>query len=270
MSVVRVNGIDINYEVTDFTDPWAEPETILLHHGFARSLRFWYRWVPQLCRHYRVVTFDSRGCGKTTVPPEDLRFSADELADDAIGLLDALKIDRVHWGSEASGGIVGINAALRHPQRLASLTMCNTPIKLPKATNDLFVEEDVRKYGTAHWARKSATNRFDMNALQDGYLEWSIAEHGKTPAQVAIAIHGMLMDADNWPLLPEIKVPTLMIAGDGSKIAPLEEMKKMSDRIPGARLVVFEGYGQGIAFSQTDRCVAEMLKFLAELRGIAG
>ena len=61
MSKVHVNGIDIHYEITDFCDPWRKPPTILLHHGFARNLNFWYRWVHALSRDYRVLTFDSRG-----------------------------------------------------------------------------------------------------------------------------------------------------------------------------------------------------------------
>lgn len=262
MPTVRVKDIDIHYQITDFTDPWTKPETILLHHGFARNLRFWYRWVPLLCRDYRVLTMDSRGCGKTTVMPEGYPYSLDELGDDAVGLLDALDIDRVHWGAEASGGIVGINVAVRHPQRIASLTLCNTPIKLPQTTNDSFVEEDVRKYGTGHWARSSAPRRFDIDKLGVGYLEWSIAEHNLTPPQVSVGIHHMLAVADSEPLLPRLKAPTLILAGESSKIATIDQVREMERLIPQAKVVVFKGYSQGIAFSNPDSCAAEMLWFI--------
>ena len=265
MPTVRVKDIDINYEVTDFTDPWRKPETILLHHGFSRSLRFWYRWVPQLCRDYRVLTFDSRGCGKTTVPPKDYTFSLDQMGDDAVDLLDVLGIERVHWGAEASGGIVGINVGGRYPNRLASLTMCNTPIKLPQATNDSFDEENVLKHGTGYWARSSAPHRFDLDKLDDGYLEWSIAEHNLTPPHVAVGVHNMLSVADSYTVLPKLKTPTLILAGESSKIATIDQVREMEQRIPHAKVVVFKGYGQGIAFSNSDACATAMRDFIRAL-----
>lgn len=262
---VRVRDIEIHYQITDFTDPWTKPQTVLLHHGFARNLDLWYAWVPLLCRDFRVVTFDSRGCGDSTVPPEGYRYSVDELANDAVALMDALGLDRVHWGAEASGGIVGIHAAIRFPQRIASLTLCNTPVKIPQATHDIFVAEEVRKFGTGYWARKSAPNRFDTGKLSEGYLEWSIAQHDRTRPHAAIAIHEMLQTADSWPVLPDLKVPVLVLAGDGSKIATLDEMEKMVKRIPDAKLVVFKGYGQGIAFSNSEACAAAMRDFIRVL-----
>ena len=62
---MRVGDIDIEFDVADYTDPWAdgEPQTILFHHGFCRNLDFWSGWVPELARHYRVLRFNSRGCG---------------------------------------------------------------------------------------------------------------------------------------------------------------------------------------------------------------
>lgn len=265
MPTIRVNDIDINYEITDFTDPWTKPETILLHHGFARNLRFWYRWVPLLCRDFRVVTMDSRGCGKTTVPPKDYKFSLDQMGDDALGFMDALGLERVHWGAEASGGIVGINVGVRYPQRLASLTMANTPIKLPQATNDSLDEEQVAKHGTGHWARSSASRRFDIDKLQPGYLEWSIAEHNLTPPNVAIGVHHMLGAADSRSVLSKLKAPTLVLAGESSKIATIDQVRDMEKLIPQAKVVVFKGYSQGIAFSNSEACATEMLKFLKAL-----
>ena len=59
----------MHYEVDDFTDPWRQPETILLLHGNAESGLAWYGWVPALARHYRVVRPDMRGFGQSTPMP---------------------------------------------------------------------------------------------------------------------------------------------------------------------------------------------------------
>ena len=64
----RVGDIDIHYELVDYTAPWrtTPPETVLLHHGYARNMMFWQGLLPLLASEYRVLRFDARGCGETT------------------------------------------------------------------------------------------------------------------------------------------------------------------------------------------------------------
>jgi len=260
---IRVGDLDIHYHIADYTDPWRTPDTVLLHHGFARNMEFWRPWVPLLARDYRLLRFDSRGHGRTTVPPPATAYTLAAMVADAVGLMDALCIERVHWAAEASGGIVGMAVALAHPQRVASLTLCNTPFRLLKATNDLFVTEEVEKYGVGYWARKTLGNRINADKVPAGWVEWSIAEIDKTPAHIAIAEHIMLEQGDLYPRLREIRQPVLIMAGAEGKIAPKEHMQQMRAQLPDARLQLFEGYGQGIAFMLPERCVNEMRAFLS-------
>jgi pimeloyl-ACP methyl ester carboxylesterase len=265
MPIARVDDIDINYEITDFTDPWTKPETILLHHGFMRNLRFWYQWVPLLCRDYRVLTMDARGAGQTTIPAESYKFTRDQMGDDAVGLMDALGVERVHWGAEGQGGIVGINVGARYPDRLASLTLCNTPIKTPQASRNTFEEQNVWEHGVAHWARQTAAWRFDVDKLPAGFLEWSIAEAGRMPPHIARAPADMKGTTDGRDILKDLKAPTLVLAGESSKVASLDQVREMEALIPQAEVVVFEGYSQGIAYSNAEACAAHMLQFLKRL-----
>ncbi|MCC6533377.1 MAG: alpha/beta hydrolase [Burkholderiales bacterium] len=262
---VRVADLDINYDIADFTAPWHEPRTILLHHGFARNLDYWRPWVPQLARDYRVLRFDARGCGRTTVPPPGSAFTLDMLVADAVGLLDALGIAQVHWGAEASGGIVGLAVALAHPERITSLTLVNTPFQLPQATNDLFVPAEVERHGLGHWARKTLTNRIQADKVPPGWVEWTIREYDATPAHVAIGHHDMFAAGNLYPELSRIAQPVLIMAGTQSAIATKDAMLAMQARIPNARLKLFEGFGQGIAFMLPEQCSAAMLEFLDEL-----
>ena len=66
----------------------SEPETILFHHGFCRNMDFWRGWVPELARNYRVLRFNSRGCGGTTVPVPGEPYHANQLVGDSLGLMD--------------------------------------------------------------------------------------------------------------------------------------------------------------------------------------
>ena len=266
MALARIGDIDIHYDVSDFTDPWREPEVVLLHHGFARNMEFWRPWVPLLARKYRVVRMDSRGCGKTTVPPPEDPYTLDLMVKDALGLIDHLGIEKVHWAAEASGGIVGMALALAQPGRIASLTLCNTPVQLPKATNDLFVEEEVVKFGVGYWARKTLRTRIDVEKMTPEWIEWSIAENDKTPRHIAIAQHAEMARGNFFPHLHNIKSPVLVMSGANSKTAPIDQMKQMKQSIPHAKLILFEGHGQGIAFMIPERCVSEMHAFLDEIR----
>ncbi len=70
MPTARIDDtLEMYYEDDAFTDPWATPEVVLLHHGNFKSSQLWYSWVPLLARDYRVLRLDARGFGRSTAPP---------------------------------------------------------------------------------------------------------------------------------------------------------------------------------------------------------
>src|SRR5207248_1536365 len=96
----------MHYEIDDFTDPWRQPDTILLLHGNAESGLAWYAWVPALARQYRVVRPDMRGFGESTPMPRDYPWTLDRLIDDFCLLMDNQRIDRFHLVGAKIGGTV--------------------------------------------------------------------------------------------------------------------------------------------------------------------
>ncbi len=276
MPFVQVGDLQIRYELADYTEPWRqEPsETFLLYHGYARNLSFWSAWVPLLGRDYRVLRFDARGCGETTKPPVGAAFTLDHLVGDAIGLMDKLGLDRVHWVGESSGGVVGVAAALRYPDRLASLTLCNTPFRRPAAVGQTYAlgEADqataIEKYGVGGWCRRTLSYRLDLSKAPPGMAEWYVDEMDRTPKHVAIEMHKLIGTVDFWPLLSQIQVPALILVGDKSAIARKEEMERVHEQMPGARVVVFDGYGHGINLLAPERCVGEIRAFLGQRAGV--
>ena len=80
----------LHYLVDDFTEPWRQPETILLLHGNAESSLAWYAWVPLLARRFRVVRPDMRGFGASTPMPRDFPWTLDVVIDDYARLMDSL------------------------------------------------------------------------------------------------------------------------------------------------------------------------------------
>ncbi len=127
MPTVTANNYEMYYEVDDFTPPWKPSETLWIQHGFGRSGRFWYHWVPPLAGKYRVLRRDMRGHGQSADPGAEYVWSVDDLLNDMKGFLDALHIDQVHYVGESVGGILGIAFATRWPERFKSLTLVATP-----------------------------------------------------------------------------------------------------------------------------------------------
>ncbi len=270
---IRVGDLEMCYELADYTAPWREspPETFLLHHGYARNKLFWQQWVPRLARDYRVLRFDARGCGGTSKPTADA-YSLEQIAQDAIGLMDALGIDRVHWVGESSGGIIGMVAALNHADRLRTLTVCDTPFKRPATIESTYkLGEPTRaaafdKYGIGGWCRQTLSYRLDTGKASAALCEWYIAQMDQTPKHCVNAMDAALRAGDLWPRLPEIRTPMLIMGGANSPIANEEQRRVMRERIPHARFATFEGYGHGVNLLAPDLCIGEIRKFI-ELGG---
>ena len=267
---MQVGDMEIVYDVTDFTEPWrtTEPETILLHHGYLRNMEFWRGWLPSLARNYRIVRFNSRGCGGTTAPPPGAPYKVEQLVGDALGLMDKLGIERFHWVSEYSGGIIGLYAALSHPDRFLSFATCNTPVKVTKEVAQSYNvgESDhataIEKLGVGGWCRKTLGFRIDLDKASNELQDWYVAETDKVPKHVAIAHHLMVCKGDLWSRLAEIKVPMLMIVGDQSPLARKEQRDRVLAEVPNLKVVLFEGYVHGVSVTAPERCVAELKVFL--------
>src|SRR2546425_1758320 len=94
----------MHYLVDDFTEPWTEPETILLLHGNAESSLAWYAWVPVLARRVPVVRADTRGYGASTPMPRDFKWTPHVIIDDYSPLMNSPALQHVHPAGAKNGG----------------------------------------------------------------------------------------------------------------------------------------------------------------------
>jgi pimeloyl-ACP methyl ester carboxylesterase len=271
MPTIRANNYEMHYEVDDFTDPWTTAETIWIQHGFGRSSRFWYHWVPPLASQYRVLRRDMRGHGQSADPGPSYVWSVDELLNDMKGFLDTLGLDRVHYVGESVGGILGVAFAARWPERFSSMTLCATPTAIRPPIQKLFAvgyenwEIALGKLGPGGWVKELIERGGGLGGANPAHVEWIISEWSKTPTRVLQGLCRMVPSVDITPLLAQVKVPTLVLAPARSPLTPLTEQVMIRDSIPGARIAVIEGRGHEIYVDDADGCTSALLKFLRSL-----
>lgn len=267
MPMIQIaDGLALHGAVDDYLWPWDAPLPVVMMHGFARNARFWNRWVPAIADSRRIYRPDLLGCGESDVPPAEYRFTPETIAGQVIAALDAFGLDRVHWVGESSGGIIGVLLAAAHPGRIASLVLCNTPGRIPDEIKRIYALDKesasaaMRAYGVGQWCRQTLGYRLDLERADPRLCEWVIAEMDRTPPEIAAALHDCFEAVDTQPLLAGISVPVLLLSGDRSRIAS-EQQRTLAERLPHARLELFEGYGHGVNLLQPERCARASLDF---------
>jgi pimeloyl-ACP methyl ester carboxylesterase len=271
MPKVVANNYEMHYEVDDFTDSWKPAETLWIQHGFGRSSRFWYHWVPPLAGHYRVIRRDMRGHGQSADPGPNYQWSVDDLLNDMKGFLDALNLDKVHYVGESVGGILGIAFATKWPERFKSMTLCAAPCAIRPPIQKMFAlgypdwSTALGTLGPGGWVKALMEQGGGLVGTNPAHTDWVIAEWSKTPTHVLQGLCRMVPGVDVTPLLSQVKVPTLILAPAHSPLLPLTEQVMMRDTIPGARIAVIEGRGHEIYVDKPEECTAALMKFLRSL-----
>jgi len=255
-------GAQLHYLVDDFTDPWREPETVLLLHGNAESGLAWYAWVPQLARSVRVIRPDMRGYGASTPMPRHFPWTLDVIIDDYARFMDALGVQRFHLVGAKIGGIIARAFAARRPERVATLTVVGSPPPLRQGAEHVpALTEEFETRGVEHWARRTMAGRLGERFPAEG-VEWWIRFMGRTPVSTIVGFNAAINYSDIRADLPKIGCPTLVITTDGSGLASVEETRAWQQAIAGSELLVIPGNSFHVAASDAERCARATLDFI--------
>ncbi|PKB81541.1 MAG: hypothetical protein BZY88_06385 [SAR202 cluster bacterium Io17-Chloro-G9] len=263
MRLPLADGAELFYKIDDFTDPWTEPETIVLHHGMAKSHKMWFGWVPVLARHYRVVRLDMRGMGQSSVPEPGYPWSVDNFASDLLEFLDGLGLDKVHLIGETVGGSISMRFATLHQERLLSLCVCTSPTSFQdphhQESADLIDQE-----GVAAWVESTITRRLDPQIVDPAYIRWYAAQMAATPAHV-VAGFQRNASGDLGPLFKDVKTPVLVLAAASLREEVLGDFRGAADLFPNGRSVIFPGVSGFIQHILPVPCARVWLDFAQNL-----
>ena len=268
MPEIRINGYVTYYEDDDFTAPWRSRQTILIQHGFGRNSQFWRHWVPMLAGDYRVIRRDLRGHGGSGDPGPGNPWSLDGLVRDLSGFCDALGLEDVHLLGESTGGMLSIGFAATHPARLRSLTLCATPRTIGPAAQRLFSfgreswQSALMEMGSEGWARELLSRPGTFPSADPAQIEWAIRQFGRASAISLAAYSRVISTTDITSLLPEVKVPVLILAPTRSAATSIDEQNSIAAALPQSEIVQIDGAGHEIYIDRAAECVATLRGFL--------
>ena len=210
---------------------------LLLSNSLGTSLDMWEPQMPALAARYRVIRYDSRGHGRSDVTPGP--YTIEQLANDALRLLDALSVSRAHFCGLSMGGAVGLWLGINAPNRLDRLVLANTAAKI--GTSEMWNAriEAVRKGGCASIAPAVLARFFGSHALAQPtpLIAQMRATFEATSAEGYVACCAAVRDMDLRHALSRIHAPTLVITGSEDVSTPPEDGRYIADHVRRAQHV---------------------------------
>lgn len=290
MARIKANGIEIEYETFGAkSDP-----ALLLIMGLGAQLTL---WPEALCeglaaKGFFVVRYDNRDVGLSTdfdkwgVPNIMEAFMKlmkgevvatpyllDDLAADAIGLLDALDIDRAHMVGASMGGMIAQIVAARFPQHARSLVSIMStsgrrglPMGKPEAVAMLSAQPEgpSREQLIAHGIKLRTvigSPGFPVDPAEQRALVERNIDRRYYPAGAARQYLAVMASGDRVDLLKTVKVPTLVLHGADDPLLPVDGGKDVASLVPGARIEIFPGWGHDVPKQMVPKLVESISTF---------
>lgn len=245
----------------------AARHTVVLSHALGCDLDMWDELANTLAADCRVISYDQRGHGSSDAPVG--AYAMADLADDAARLLRELDSGPVVWVGLSMGGMVGQELALRHPSLVAALVIANSTSSYPETASAMWRD------------RIAAVNADGVEAIADAVMVRYFHQGFRTqqPATVArfrrrlvttnavgyVGCCAAVSGVDTTHRLPEIAVPTLVVAGELDAGTPLPMSAAIASQVQNGRLEVIPGASHLSAIEQPERFTALIQQFMLGL-----
>ncbi|MPY69846.1 MAG: alpha/beta fold hydrolase [Alphaproteobacteria bacterium] len=251
---------------------------VLFLHGIGGNRTNWHLQLPALAPHFTACAWDARGYGLSDDYEGDLDFG--DFSGDICRLLDRFEVDRAHICGLSFGGRVAQDFYPRHPDRVATLVLCDTfagedpddPRASRSQTPEEFVEARIRPYlegaKPAEQAPRSVAKLMSPNRSEDAYRR-AVAASETLHVDSYIKTVRASADYNRVETLGSIAVPTLLVFGEDDPLTPPDIGRYMQERIAGSRLVLIEGAGHMTNLEKPDAFNEAVLDFLTAHAGLA-
>jgi len=213
--------------------PW-----LVFSNSLATNLSMWDEQVAALGNEFRILRYDQRGHGGTTVPSTPCTF--DQLVGDVLAIFDAIGIDRATLLGVSMGAVTALRFAALHPQRLDRVIACDGPWVKPAGAAELWEERIavVRSQGMQALVQPTVQRWFRAAFVAGNppVLDKVRRMIADTPAEGFIACARALQQFDFRQSFPQIRVPTLLLCGAADGVMP-QVMREMHAAMGGSEFV---------------------------------
>lgn len=243
---------------------------VVLMHGIGGNRTNWHDQLEPFAAHFHVVAWDARGYGASDDYEGPLDFGS--FAGDLARLLDYFEASRAHLVGLSMGGVIAMDFYSRYPQRVATLTICDS---LP-GFNHLTAEQRSEFVHLRQEPLLAGKEPKDIAPIVAATLIGKSARPGSferlVASMAALHKHSYLKTIAATATytrtfeLEKIAVPTHIVVGDEDQLTPPQMSRQMAERIPGARLTVIDGAGHLSNIEQPDKFNRAVLAFLLEHR----
>src|SRR3989442_4491187 len=268
--VIAEDGVEIAYDV------WGRRDgpVALLIQGLGMDSRGWALQRMAFGRRYRCFAPDNRGVGRTGTPPTP--YSLEQMARDAVSVLDAEGVSRAHVVGASMGGVIAQIIGVMHPERTRSLVLACTSCRHHPWRRELLQE----------WA-DAVLEGGSTAALGDDGLRWLVGPRLRKrfgmwlnilarivlhadPEGFAAQVQAILDAPDELRFeLHHVRVPALVITGSQDALTPIGDAEELAEMIPLAQLVELRGAAHGLMVEAPNAFNGAVLDFLDRVSGFS-
>ena len=259
------DGVRLHYEVTGLRNRPA----VLMIQGLGADKHGWDMQRFVFAAFYRVIAFDNRGAGRSDKPFG--LYSLEQMADDAISVLDAVGVEQAHVVGASMGGAITQIVAVKHPHRVRSITLACTACRNHPWRRELLES----------WASRASEQ--GMGAMTREAARWVIGPRSfrrlvpafgwlgplamGRPSHAFVAQVRAILATDEalGDELANVTVPALVMVGNQDILTPRGDSEEIAERLPNAELVVISGAAHGFMVEHASTFNRVLLEFLGRV-----
>jgi 3-oxoadipate enol-lactonase len=261
--IAQLSSARINYRL----DGPQDAPVVMLSNSLMSNYTMWDAQLAALCAQFRVLRYDTRGHGGSEATPAP--YTIEQLADDASELIDTTGVGAVNFVGLSMGGMIGQQLAVRHPQKVLSLSLCDTASEMPTP---------------AMWNERIANAReHGMAGMVDGTIKrWFVADFVvraadeiatvrqmilTTPVEGYVGCASAVRDMSQTHLLKQIKAPTQVIVGRDDPACTLAQAEVLKREIAGASLHVIDDAAHLSNIEKPEQFTGLLMDFISARAG---
>lgn len=260
---LSVNGIEINYAIE------GEGPVVTFSHSLGCDLSMWDAQAAALRGRYRVLRFDTRGHGQSGAPAG--AYTLEQLAEDVHGLLGGLGIARTHFVGLSMGGMIGQIFALKYPEMVQSLVLCDTTSRYPAAAAPVWQDriKTVEAKGMEPLVESTLGRWFTapFRTRRPDLMEQVGAMIRATPAQGYIGCCHAIPKINVTDRLGAVSCPALVIVGEEDPGTPVEMARDIHAALPSAELAILRSASHLSNLEQPEEFNRVLVRFLDKAAG---